>query len=120
ERQRVASAVLELDEPFRSVVLLRWFEDREPGAIARQLGIPVATVRTRLHRAHAKLRERFEREQGPDWRGRLALLCMPLRSGVRPAVMSGSKLLAAAGLALLVAVGALWLRPDAGAVPRSP
>lgn len=77
-RQQVAKTVLELGEPFRSVVLLRYFEDQSPEQIARQLDVPAATVRTRLHRAHEKLRERFARERGSDWRGQLALLVAPM------------------------------------------
>ena len=49
--ERVARAVLALEEPFRTTVLLRYFEGLEPGEIARRMGIPPETARTRLHRA---------------------------------------------------------------------
>ena len=77
-RQQVAQTVLELAEPFRTVVLLRYFEDQTPEQIAQQLHIPGATVRTRLHRAHEQLRQRFERERGSEWRGQLAALVVPM------------------------------------------
>ena len=65
ELQRaVMEAVLQLEEPFRSTVLLRYFEERSPEEVARRLGVPVATVGTRLHRALEKLRTRLDREQG--------------------------------------------------------
>lgn len=53
----LVEATLELDEPFRQVVLLRYFENLQPTQIAAQLGIPASTVRSRLTRAHRKLRE---------------------------------------------------------------
>ncbi len=55
--RRVVEAVLRLEEPYRSTVLLRWFEDVEVAEIARRHGCPVETVRTRLKRAHAQLRD---------------------------------------------------------------
>ena len=44
ERHRlVVEAVLALEEPFRSAILLRFYEDLPPREIARQLGVPVDT-----------------------------------------------------------------------------
>ncbi|MBK7876005.1 MAG: sigma-70 family RNA polymerase sigma factor [Planctomycetes bacterium] len=60
----LVTRVLELDEPFRTVVLLRYFDDLEPQAIAERLGVNASTVRTRLARAHEKLRERLAKEHG--------------------------------------------------------
>ena len=60
----VMRAVLALDEPFRSTVLLRYHEGLAPEQVARRLGIPLATVGTRLHRALAELRARLDRERG--------------------------------------------------------
>ena len=65
--QRTVAAVLALEEPYRSTVLLRFFEDLGPEEIAARERIPVETVRTRLKRALAQLRERLESE-GRDWR----------------------------------------------------
>src|SRR6185503_16110462 len=62
--QIVIRAVLALDEPYRSVVLLRFFEDLPPRRIAERLGVPVETVRTRLRRALAKLREDLDGRVG--------------------------------------------------------
>ena len=56
--------VLELDEPYREVLLLRYFEELEPREIAARLAVPIATVRTRHARGLAKLRVKLEREYG--------------------------------------------------------
>ncbi len=62
----VATAVLQLDEPYRSPLLLRYFDGLPPRAIAQRLAIPVATVHTRLARAVEKLRERILTSRGAE------------------------------------------------------
>jgi len=79
-QRRVAEAVLSLDEPYRSVVVMRYFEDRTPTGIAAALSVPAATVRTRLHRALAILRGRLDDEHGGDRRAWFAVL-LPLVPG---------------------------------------
>jgi RNA polymerase sigma-70 factor (ECF subfamily) len=74
----VVEAVVALDAPYREVVLLRYFDGVETAEIAARLGLPVETVRTRLKRAHAALRERL----GCEGRDRRAVLALVL-SGTR-------------------------------------
>jgi len=64
----VVRAVLDLPEPYRETVLLRFFEDLPPRAIALRMDVPVNTVKTRLGRAILRLRESL----GPEYRGRLS------------------------------------------------
>ena len=52
-RTNVVRAVLALEEPYRTVVLLRFYESRPPREIAATLKVPVATVHTRTKRALA-------------------------------------------------------------------
>jgi RNA polymerase sigma-70 factor (ECF subfamily) len=73
-RQRVVQAVLALDDPYRSVVLMRFYDGLEPGEIARRQGVPAATVRSHLHRAVQQLRGQLDREQRPDRRPWTAVL----------------------------------------------
>lgn len=75
--------VLALEEPFRGALLLRYWEDLPPRAIAERLGVSVRTVDSRLARAHARLRERWERRHGDDARTALEGLAL-LASGSRP------------------------------------
>ena len=56
--------VMILDEPVRTVVLLRYWEGLPPRRIAARLEIPVETVRTRLKRGLHKLRVRLDGECG--------------------------------------------------------
>ena len=72
--QRVGSAVLELEEPYRSTLLLRFLEELSTDEVARRLGVPGSTVRNRIRRGLAKLRERFDAEHGGDSRAWCALL----------------------------------------------
>jgi RNA polymerase sigma factor (sigma-70 family) len=63
--RELARLAIELEEPFRSAILLRYVSDLPPRAIAEQLGVPVKTVESRLARGQARLRERWMRRY-PD------------------------------------------------------
>lgn len=63
-QRRVLAAVMRLDEPGRSAVLLRYFRGASVEEIARVQGVPWATARTRLQRALARLRGDLERAFG--------------------------------------------------------
>lgn len=54
-RARVLAAVAGLEDRYREVVRLRYFEDLMPCAIAARMGLPVETVRTRLKRGLARV-----------------------------------------------------------------
>ena len=56
-RQIMESAIARLPSAYRSVVRLRDVEDLSTAEAADRLGIPSATVKTRLHRGHTLLRE---------------------------------------------------------------
>ncbi len=65
----ITTAISELPEKFKSVVVLRDIEDMPYEEIAEALQIPVGTVRSRLHRARAimfsKLKEYAKRHGYP-------------------------------------------------------
>lgn len=56
----VHTAMKELSNEQMTVVRLSFFEDKAHGDIARILGIPLGTVKSRLRLAMAKLRERLD------------------------------------------------------------
>lgn len=58
--------VLRLQDPYRTTILYRFYEDMPPRDIAEHLGIPVERVRAHLKRGVAKLRERLDAKHGGD------------------------------------------------------
>ncbi len=69
ESQRLlVDAVLKLPEPYRSVVLLRYFDNSSAAEIARDRSIPAGTVRSQLHEGLAKLRLMLDSQHGGDRR----------------------------------------------------
>jgi RNA polymerase sigma factor (sigma-70 family) len=114
-RRQVVAAVQELDETYRDVILLRFYEDLPPRKVAAALGLPVETVRTRIKRGLALLRGRLDRSHGGDGRA-WALALVPLAgfkmgipaAAATPAVTKGVASLAAravAGAAALLVLG---------------
>src|SRR5262249_31984059 len=81
-RRSVVEVVLALADPQRTTVLLRHCEGRSIEDVARTLGVPEQTVKTRLRRAHAELRIRMtEKHGGPaTWLPALAALAGDWRS----------------------------------------
>ena len=57
---RLQQQVARLPEDQRAIVILRYQEELLPGEIAEVLDLPVNTVKSRLHRALASLRNRME------------------------------------------------------------
>ncbi|MGI6455668.1 MAG: RNA polymerase sigma factor [bacterium] len=55
--QLVFQAVLQLPEPYQTIIVLRHFEDMSYEEIAHTMDIPIGTVMTQLHRARKKLME---------------------------------------------------------------
>lgn len=60
ERERVNRALASLDERYRSVIVLLYYQKLPYEEIAAILGVPVKTVETRLYRARKMLRDRLE------------------------------------------------------------
>lgn len=66
DRERVRRAVTSLPDPYRTVVLLYYFQSLSYQEIARQTGLPVGTISTQLHRAKAHLKRRLLQEEVGD------------------------------------------------------
>ena len=127
----VVDALLALEEPYRTTLVLRWFEDLPPRGIAARQGVPVTTVKSRLARGHGLLRARLDRAHGGDGRAwALALLPLvaaqpggPLEPPLARLSSPWSTLLSAkarlAVACLSLAGLALWVQRDARA-PRVP
>ncbi len=135
--REVVDAVLALDEPMRSAVLMRFYEDLPPRVIAERQGVSVNTVNSRLQRALAALRERLDARDGG--RGEWAVLLAPLggtggdgasrveaTGGAVSAAVEGGIVVAlgtkvtVGAAALVVALGLMWWMQESGDAPRSP
>jgi RNA polymerase sigma-70 factor (ECF subfamily) len=132
---RLARAVLDLDEPYRSAVLYRFHEGLEAAEIAARLGVPVETVRTRVKRGIERLRERMDVELGDD-RDAWCLLLVGVRAvdagRFVPAAAGGAATAAALGggiamaatakvavaAAVLAVAGAAWWLAPKGDVAK--
>lgn len=118
-RRRIVDAVLSLNEPYKSVILLRFFEDLQPREAARRLNIPIETFRTQQKRAMQQLRARLDSEFGG--RGNVYSILIPLAGTI---VMKTSTKSAVAAILLLFAFGILWfamppLRSESATTPSN-
>ncbi len=115
-QQRLASAVLALDEPHRSAVILRHLDGLSSAEIARRQGCTSEAARQRVARGLAMLRARLagEFEDRGAWCAALVKLAGPswsagtLAGGLVPGgILMSTKIALGAALAALVAA-ALW------------
>ena len=87
-RRQVLEAVVALEEPYRSTLVLRFFEDLSVREISRAAEVPINTVKTRLLRALGQLRRRLDARHGG--KGAWAVLLFPfLAPALRAAVIGG-------------------------------
>lgn len=124
-QERAVRCLLELDEPYRETLLLRFFRDLEPSEIARAQGVPASTVRNRLHRGLEQVRQRMDMCHGGSrkaWLGALLALPRdpaPLVSTAAAAAAGGllvsTKLVAGIATAIVGAALVIWI----GSGPRS-
>lgn len=59
-RKLIETAIRELEEPYRSIVILREIDELTYEAIASSLVMPLNTVKVYLHRARKMLREKLK------------------------------------------------------------
>jgi RNA polymerase sigma-70 factor (ECF subfamily) len=116
---RLAAALASLREPYRTVLYLRYFEDLAPPQIATRLCEPLATVKTRLRRGLALLREELgvdggdANERGRTYSGLVALAGLPRETPALAPLLSlslaiGMKKIVAVAFVLVAALAAVW------------
>ncbi len=129
--ERVVLAVLALEEPWRTTILLRFHEGLPPREIARRGGLPVETVRSRLKRAQARLADALGAKADPGDGRALAVALAPLLEGEGPppapawvhatkgAVLMGTRAKAATVAAVVLVLGlGWWTLGGSGGGPR--
>ncbi len=115
----VAAAVAALPEPYRDAILLRYYDDLPPREIAARLGVPVATVKSRIQRGVDRVRHRLRAER-PDGLASVVLFdssagtpgALPnaLPNATFGGTVLASKISVAAVVAILAAIGWILLR----------
>lgn len=83
-RKELVGALDSLNQSSRETILLRYFEGLAPRDIARRQGVAVATVKKRLGRGLAQLREALDKRHGGDratWMSAITALALPVDSG---------------------------------------
>lgn len=119
--RRTVEAVLALEDPHRTTLLLRYFEGLSPESIAQRSNVPLATVTSRITRAHARLRERLSNDRaGTHWLAAIG----PIAERTRPAfahathsathigVMTMNVAVSSAVAVAVAGVLVWWLWPD--------
>ncbi|HET9623215.1 MAG TPA: RNA polymerase sigma factor, partial [Kofleriaceae bacterium] len=99
--EKLASALVALDEPFRTAVIRRYLDGESAADIARALAVPAGTVRWRLKTGLARLRAALD-DRSPRWQGVLAPLA-PLAG----ATVKTKTSISLAALLLFLLLGAL-------------
>jgi RNA polymerase sigma-70 factor (ECF subfamily) len=89
-RRAVVAAVLALPDAERIAVLLRFYDGLAPRQIARRLGVPTETARTRVKRGVERVRAQLVAQRGDDRRALLAWLA-PLATPVARTVSTAVK-----------------------------
>ncbi|HUJ63620.1 MAG TPA: sigma-70 family RNA polymerase sigma factor, partial [Kofleriaceae bacterium] len=105
--QRLADALVALDEPFRATVIRRYLDGRSAAEIARELGVAAGTVRWRLKTGLERLRGELDRA-APRARWQLAIAPVGLWRAshvAKGALIVKAKIQLTAVLVLLVLAG---------------
>lgn len=117
-QQLLARLVSELDEPFRSTILLRFAEGLTPAEIADRLSIPGGTVRWRLKEGLERLRVQLDAAYNGNrraWLAALGPLAMPRTSPASPpvplALFFAALCAVAVGVVALIASGSVGKGP---------
>jgi len=111
----LADAVKSLEEPYRTTVVLAFYDGLSPTEIAAQQGIPVDTVRTRIRRALQRLRAALDQSPGgrQAWVAALTPLLWPkgAAAAVTGALVMSLRMKVA--LVILILVPTVWLGREA-------
>ena len=115
--RRVVQAAYELDEPYRTTLLLRYFEGLSVRNVASRTGVQEDTAKTRIRRALERMRARLATGDGhgrDDWR----LALVPLAWGIGgTAVKTSTKSAIVAAVLLALAGGGVWWGVTSGRAP---
>lgn len=121
----VVGEVEHLQDPYRTVLLLRYLEGLSPSEIARRRSVPAGSVRAQLTRGLDRLRARLRQRLGDGWPRALVPLVVPAvvpkaaAAGIGVTIVSVKKS-AAVVCALLLVFAGVWhalKTPDSAPIP---
>lgn len=104
--KKMSEAVFNLEEPYFSTVLLRFYEDLPASKVAERLGVPLETVKTRLQRALKILKKDLDEKHN----GNRKEWCLAL------AAVAGVNVAAASSVSAAVTASGSSAAPAAAAV----
>lgn len=118
-RRMLIDLVLKQPEPYRSVLIFRYYEDLTPMQISKKQGIPLDTIKSQLKRGLKRLKERLDHKHGGDrkeWVLSLAPLAgvkmgyaFPIAWSLGAFLMSLKGKIAVLTIICLLAVSGFWL-----------
>jgi len=104
----IGVAVQQLEEPFRTTIVLRFWRGLLPEAIAAELQVPRNTVRSRLQRGLERLRARLDAKYGKRERWSVPLLTVAgVREGTAVAASGASLVMVGLLMKTKLLVGAV-------------
>jgi len=115
-RRRVLDGVMALEEPYRRVILARFYEGLPPREVAKRLGVPVETIRTQTRRGLDRLRSLLDEEWMGNRRARILAL-LPLAGDSLP---TGGLPVAAMTIVSLLLLGVLAVFIVGQLIPATP
>lgn len=95
----VTKAALELREPYRSTILLRYLQERSVDEVADLMQVPASTVRVRTKRAIEQLRGLLERSLGKGYTALLVGFAWPGSTAAAAVAVAGASSTAASSSA---------------------
>jgi RNA polymerase sigma factor (sigma-70 family) len=107
--EKLAAALVALDEPFRAALVRRYLDGRTAAQIARELGIPAGTVRWRISTGLARLRAAVDSNGQPRWQRALAPFAPITGAAVKTKTSTALVLVL---ILLLGLVAAVWFARD--------
>ncbi|HTL32681.1 MAG TPA: sigma-70 family RNA polymerase sigma factor, partial [Kofleriaceae bacterium] len=85
--EKLAGALVALDEPFRTTIVKRYLDGQSAAEIARAAGVPAGTVRWRLKTGLERLRAALD-EKSPTWQRALAPF-VGVKAGIAKGTVGG-------------------------------
>jgi len=107
--KRIRNEVSALDEPYRTLIRMRYFENKPPRIIAQELGQNTGTIKSQIHRGLERLRRRLESEYGTEY-GSYAIFLFTLAGyRKRDLLLAGLRTRSAVACVSIFVAGTAWM-----------